>query len=169
MGELGINGLNFIVQLIAFALFIVIFWKLALGPIVRTLDDRRNTIRESVEAAERMQTELKATQARNEEILAEARRDAQQIIANAREVSEQNIARSREQAQVQADDMLEKARLVIANETSQARAELRQEVANLAVDIADKVIQTNLDRNGQLRLIEEALAEANRRSVAGLN
>jgi F-type H+-transporting ATPase subunit b len=160
MGELGINLPNLIVQILAFLLFIFLFWKFALGPITRTLDARQATIRESVQAADDMQKQLAETQARNEQVLAEARREAQEIIARAREVSEQNIARSREQAQVQADEMIVKARESIVAETTQARAELRREIADLAITAATKIIHANLDRTAQMRLIEETLAEA---------
>lgn len=169
MEDLGITAWNFVVQLIAFILFIVIFWKFALGPIVRMLDRRQETIRESVEAAERIERELQETQARNEEVLNEARREAQSIIANAREVSEQNIARSRENAQRQADEMIEKARDVIASETEQARLELRREIADLAIDAASRIVRNNIDREAQMQLIEETLSEADQRGSTSLN
>lgn len=160
MGDLGISGWSFIVQLLAFVLFLFLFWKYALGPISRTLESRQDRIKESIEAAQRVQQELAATQARNEETLREAQVEAQSIIARAREVSDQNIARSREQAQVQADDMIAKAREAISAETALARTELRREVADLAVSAASKIVRANLDRDAQTRLIEEALAEA---------
>lgn len=160
MDALGINAANLIVQLLAFVLFVALFWKFALGPITRMLDTRQDRIRDSIEAAQRVERELAETQARNEEVLAEARREAQTLIARAREVSDQNIARSREQAQVQADDMIAKAREAIAAETLQARNELRQEIADLAISAATKIVRANIDRDAQTRLIEEALAEA---------
>lgn len=160
MDALGINAANLIVQILAFLLFIWLFWKFALGPITGMLDTRQERIRESIEAAQRMEDELQKTRAQNEEIMAEARREAQGLIARAREVSDQNIARSKEQAQVQADEMIDKARDAIAAETAQARAELRREVGDLAVLAASKIVRANLDRDAQTRLIEEALAEA---------
>lgn len=160
MGALGINAANLIVQILAFLLFIWLFWKFALGPITRMLDTRQERIRESIEAAQRMEDELQKTRAQNEEIMAEARREAQALIARAREVSDQNIARSKEQAQVQADEMIVKAREAIAAETVQARADLRREVGDLAVLAASKIVRANLDRDAQSRLIEDALAEA---------
>jgi F-type H+-transporting ATPase subunit b len=164
MDALGVTWANLLIQIVAFILFILIFWRYALGPITRVLGERQDRVRESMEAAERMRQELAATQARNEEVLAEARRDAQDILARAREVSEQNIARSREQAQQQADEMIEKARDAIASETAQARVELRREVADLAITAATKIVRTNLDREAQTRLIDETLAEAARGS-----
>ncbi|HMM42497.1 MAG TPA: F0F1 ATP synthase subunit B [Thermomicrobiales bacterium] len=160
MDALGINAANLIVQILAFLLFIWLFWKFALGPITGMLDTRQERIRESIEAAQRMEDELQKTRAQNEEIMAEARREAQGLIARAREVSDQNIARSKEQAQVQADELIDKARDAIAAETAQARADLRREVGDLAVMAASKIVRANLDRDAQTRLIEEALAEA---------
>lgn len=167
MGALGINAANLIVQILAFLLFIWLFWKFALGPITRMLDTRQERIRESIEAAQRMEDELQKTRAQNEEIMAEARREAQALIARAREVSDQNIARSKEQAQVQADEMIVKAREAIAAETVQARADLRREVGDLAVLAASKIVRANLDRDAQSRLIEDALAEAGATSNNG--
>ena len=164
MGDLGINLLNLIVQLIAFALFIFVFWKFALGPITAMKDAREDRIRQSLERAQAIEQELQSTRAQNEEILNEARREAQTILQNARELSEQNIARSREQAEAQADDMIEKARLSLESEVRQARSELRQEVADLAVLAASKIVRANIDRDDQSRLIDEALAEASGRN-----
>ena len=160
MGELGINLTNLIVQLIAFALFIFLFWKLALGPITAMKDAREERIRQSLDRAQAIEQELQNTRAQNEEAMNEARREAQTILQNARELADQNIARSREQAQVQADEMLEKARLAFDAEVRQARVELRQEVADLAIMAASKIVRANINREDQTRLIEETLAEA---------
>jgi F-type H+-transporting ATPase subunit b len=160
MGDLGINGWNLIVQLIAFIIFLWLLWRFALGPIVGVLDQRQERIRESMEAAQRMQAELQATAARNEQVLAEARRDAQQIVANAREAGDAAIARAREAADAQAAEYLTRAEATLRQETEQARQQLRQEVADLAVTAAGRIVRKELDPAAQTRLIEETLAEA---------
>ncbi len=160
MEALGINLENLLIQLFAFVVFIAIFWKFALGPITRMLDERQERIRDSMEAAERMEQELAATQARNEEILAEGRREAQEVLSTARENSEQILNRAREQSQQQADQMIEKARLTIESERQQAWSELREEVAELAISAATKIVRQELDREKHAELIRETLAEA---------
>lgn len=160
MGALGISGWNLIVQLVAFLVFILLFWKLALGPITRMIDQRQDRIRESMEAAQRIERELAATQVRNEEVLAEARREAQQILATARDNSEQLLARAREQSQAEANQMVEKARGAIQAEQEQAWLKLRQDVADLAIAAATKIVRHELNRQEQARLIEETLAQA---------
>ena len=160
MGDLVINLWNLIIQLIAFIVFLWLLWRFALGPIVRILDQRQERIRESMEAAQRMQAELQATAARNEEVLTEARREAQNIIAAARETGEASIARAREAAAAQAEEYLARAEATLRQETEQARQQLRQEVADLAVLAASRIIRKELDPTTQVQLIEETLAQA---------
>jgi F-type H+-transporting ATPase subunit b len=148
------------VQLVAFIIFIILFWKYALGPITNMLDERSRRIAESMAAAERMKQEMAAAGARNEEILAEARRQAQQIIAQARDVSEATVSRAQKEAGEQADAYLARAQATLRQETEQARLQLRQEVADLAVMAAGRIVRKELDPAAQARLIEEALAEA---------
>lgn len=160
MGDLGISGWKLAVQLVAFIVFVVLLWRLALGPIVAMIDKRQEKIREGMEAAQRMQSELRATAARNEEVLAEARREAQAILNNAREAGEATLARAREEAGKQSDEYLARAEAALRAETEQARLQLRQEVADLAVNAATKIVRKELDPAAQARLIEETLSEA---------
>lgn len=160
MSDLGIDVWKLGVQLVAFVIFIFLLWRWALGPIVRVIDERQGRIRDSMEAAQRMQEEMQATAARNEELLREARRDAQQILTNAREAGEATLARAREEADRQAQEYLSRARAELEAQTEQARQQLRQEVADLAVMAATKIVRKELDPATQARLIEETLAEA---------
>ena len=113
-----------------------------------------------MEAAQKMQSQLEATAARNEEVLAEARRDAQQILAQAREAGEGTMARAREEAGKQSDEYMARAQATLRAETEQARQELRKEVADLAVMAASQIVRKELDPAAQADLIEATLAEA---------
>jgi F-type H+-transporting ATPase subunit b len=160
MGALGIDPWGLAVQIIAFLIFIFLFWRYALGPITNMLDERSRRIGESMAAAERMRQEMAAATARNEEVLAEARRQAQQIITQAREVADATVTRAQEEAGRQADEYLARAQATLRQETEQARLQLRQELADLAVMAAGRIVKKELDPATQARLIEETLAEA---------
>jgi F-type H+-transporting ATPase subunit b len=161
MGELGINAWGLIVQIIAFITFIYLFWKYALGPITNMLDERSKRIADSMAAADKMRLELAATGARNEEILADARQQAQQILTQAREVGDATIARAQQEASEQAETYLARAQSTLRQETEQARLQLRQELADLAVMAAGRIVKKELDPATQAQLIEETLAAAN--------
>jgi F-type H+-transporting ATPase subunit b len=160
MSQLGIDGWKLIVQIVAFLIFIWILRKYALGPIVQTLDKRQDRIREGMEAAQRMQAEMQATAARNEQILVEARQQAQTILSQAREAGDATVARAKEEAGKQAAIELEKAQATLRAENEQARSMLRAEVADLAIAAATKIVRKELDAATQKRLIEETLNEA---------
>lgn len=158
--QLGINGWQLIVQLIAFIAFIFLLWRFAVGPIVSVLDQRQERVRESLEAAQRMQAELKETQARNEEVLAQARRDAQDVLMTARQNADQIETRARERAEASADEFLNRAQETLRQETAQARQTLRQEVADLAVMAAGQILRKEINPADQQELIERTLASA---------
>jgi F-type H+-transporting ATPase subunit b len=160
MGALGLDAWGLAVQLFAFIVFVYLFWRYALGPITNMLDERSRRIAESIAAADNMRQELAATAARNEEILAEARRQAQQIITQAREVGDATVARAQKEAGEQAEAYLARAQATLRQETEQARLQLRQELADLAVMAAGRIVRKELDPAAQSRLIEETLAEA---------
>lgn len=163
MGELGINGWNFAVQMIAFLVFIYLLWRFAVGPIVRVLDTRQDKIGESLMAAERMQQELRDSAAKNEEIMAQARRDAQDVLTAARHNAEQIVTRANEQAAASADEFLGRAQETLRQETAQARQQLRQEVADLAVNAAGKILRKEISAADQRTLIEQTLTESSNR------
>lgn len=160
MDALGIDLWGLIVQLVAFLVFVFLFWKYALGPITTMLDERSRRIAESMAAADRMKQEMAAASARNEEILVEARQQAQQIITQAREVADATVARAQKEAGEQADAYLARAQATLRQETEQARLQLRQELADLAVMAAGRIVRKELDPAAQTQLIEEALAQA---------
>ena len=58
MGELGIDAWGLAVQIVAFLIFIYLFWRYALGPITNMLDERSRRISESMAAADAMKAEM---------------------------------------------------------------------------------------------------------------
>ncbi len=164
--NIGINGWNLIAQLVAFVIFILLFWRFALKPIVTALDRRTERIRESYAAADEMRKELAATEARNEQLLVQARQEAQQIVANARQQSDATLNRAREEAGKQAEEYLTRAQEQLRQETNQARQQLRQEVADLAVVAATRIVRREIDPAAQSQLIQDTLAEADRPAAA---
>ena len=85
MDALGIDLWKLVAQIAAFLVFLILLWKFGSKPILKMLDERQARVQEGLEAAQKMQEQLQATAARNDEVLAEARREAQSILAQARD------------------------------------------------------------------------------------
>jgi F-type H+-transporting ATPase subunit b len=160
MDSLGIDLWKLVAQIASFLVFLVLLWKFGSKPILKALDERQARVQEGLEAAQKMQEQLQATAAKNDEVLAEARRDAQSILAQAREQGDAAIVRAREEAARQSDEYMARAQAALRAETEQARQELRNEVADLAVLAAGQIVRKELDPKAQADLIEATLSEA---------
>src|SRR6185312_16419811 len=96
--------------LIAFAITFFVLRKYAFGPIQKTIDERRDRIREAVEEADKARDEARDLLEQNRAILAEARSESAQILAEARKVSDAQIQRAKDEAEAERLRRLEDTR-----------------------------------------------------------
>lgn len=160
MDKLGINLPGLIAQFLNFGILLFILWRFVLPPVQRMLDERRQRIQESLEAAERMRAQATETERMLEEQREEGRRQAQQIIGQSQEIARRIEADARAEAQQQAEALIARARTEIQLERDGAIAELRREFADITVSAAEKVINQSLDRDAHKRLIDDVLASS---------
>ena len=103
---------------------------------------------------------IQALNADNERVLAEARIERDALLKEAREIKGKIINDAKEQANSEADKVLTSAKEQINNEKLKAITELKNTVANLSIDIAEKVLRSELsDKKKQEDLVENALKE----------
>ena len=74
--------------LIAFGITFFVLKKFAFGPIQKTIDDRRDRIRQAVEEADNARNEARDLLEQNRAILGQARSESADILAEARKVAE---------------------------------------------------------------------------------
>lgn len=160
MAALGINLPFLIAQIVNFVVLLVLLRLFLYGPLMNMLAQRRERIRESLNAAEAARAEVQAANQRVEEEIAKARREGQEIIARAREAAERQAAEIVAQARRQAEVEAARLREEIAAERQQMVSELREEVAQLSLAIAQKVIGRALSTADQRALIDQFIAEA---------
>lgn len=160
MGGLGINLYALIAQLVAFFILLLVLWKFAFPPLMKTLDERQNTIRTGVENAERASQELKNAEKRVEAMLNEARVESQKVIASATQAAERLKADIEHQAQQRGREIEAQAAKRIEQQIAQAKAELRAHVADLSIAAAERVIGQSLDSATNRRLVDEFVSQS---------
>ena len=143
--------------LIAFAITFFTLKRVAFGPIQKTIDDRRDRIRQAVEEADRARQEARELLEQNRAILAEARSESAQILAEARKVGDAQIQRAKQEAEQERQRRLEDTRKQIDAETARAIGQIRSEVAELTVEATERVVGKVLDAEDQKRLVREAV------------
>lgn len=160
MSGLGINLFALIAQLVAFFILLLVLWKFAFPPLMKTLDERENTIRTGVENAERASQELKNAEKRVEAMLNEARVESQKVIASATQAAERLKADIEQQAQQRGREIEAQAAKRIEQQIAQAKAELRAHVADLSIAAAERVIGQSLDSATNRRLVDEFVSQS---------
>lgn len=143
-------------QTLLFGGLLFLLAKVAWKPILEAVEERENTIKNSLEAAEKAKADMEAVQADNKRILKEARAERDALLAEAKKASTQMINEAKEAAQNEADKIAAAAQAAIEQEKNAAINELKNQVATLSIDIAQKVLQEELtDQKKQQSLVEK--------------
>jgi F-type H+-transporting ATPase subunit b len=165
LGTLGVDGQALIIQLITFVLAILVLRKWAVKPILRVMNERRETIEKGVKLGEDMQKEKAKLEQQVEDRLHEARVEADRMIANAQETARETIREAEEKARTKAENIVAEAEGRIVTETARARRELEKELAGLVADATEAVIDEKIDAKKDSRLIERALKGKERQTA----
>ena len=113
-------------------------------------------------ATAKAKEEMKSLKMSNERILMEARNERDQMLKEAREIREKLIAEAKADATKVNERMLKEARESIKNEKMAAITELKNQVGMLSLEIAEKVLKSELKSDEkQKALVSTLLKEVN--------
>ena len=132
---------------------------LAWKPLLAMLQERQDTIARSLDDAKQARVELERLNVESQRILAQARTEAESIISRTRDDATRFREELKQKAQAEAAGIVKNAEKQIALETSRAVQQIRQEAVELSVAIASKLLQRNVSRADNERLIEDTFRQ----------
>lgn len=140
------------------ALFLVMK-KFLFKPVLKMIEDRQQEIDAMYSDADQASENAKAMENAYRQKLEEAAQTGERIV---KEATARGQARKEEllrQANQEADAIRAKAEADIAREKKKALNDAKGELADLAVDIAGKVVGRSLTENDQAALVDRFIAE----------
>ena len=143
----------------AFAILLVVLWKYGIPPIRNMMKQREDRIREDLERAEQARTEAEGELANYRRQVTEARNEAARIIEEARQSADEVKRQIQAQAEADAAETRTRAQEDIRLATDRAQADLQGRVADLSIELAEKIVERNLDRDTQLALVESYIGQ----------
>src|SRR5262245_32912704 len=149
----------FIWTIVTFLVLLALLAKFAWRPLLAALDDRQNTIRKALDDAQQAKQELERLNEESARIIRSARAEADAILAASRADGERLREELRTKARGEAAALVRNAERQIELETERALQQIRHEAIDLSVMIASKIIQRNLSKEDNERLIDEALRQ----------
>jgi len=143
--------------------FLIVFFllkKFAWGPILGMIKDREKSIEDALQKAEMAKEDMKLFQKENEKLMSQAKAERDVMLKEARELKESTIYEAKSKASAEADRILTAARAEIQNEKNQAINEIKNQVAVLSIEIAEKIIKSELSSDQkQKALVDNLLSE----------
>ena len=145
-------------MLVGFLLVLLILAKVGWPMIMEAVTKRNQHISDSLEAAKEANDALAGIVAAKEKAIAESQAEQIRIMNENQELKKQLIEEAKAQALAEAEKVIADAHLKIQKEQAEARAQIKAEVISLSVDIAEKLLQRELNnKDAQSRYIEEIL------------
>jgi F-type H+-transporting ATPase subunit b len=146
---------------VVFTLLVLLLKKFAWKPILSAVDERNQSIKNSLAQAEKARNEMSELTANNEKIIAQAKVDRDVILKEARDMKNEIISEAKDKASKEAEKLVSTAKEQILNEKMKALTELKNHVADLSIEMAEKILSSELsDVAKQKELVTKALKES---------
>lgn len=149
---------SLIIQMVNFAILLLVLWKLLYRPLVAKLEERTQAIRKSLDEAQAARAEAQREREEHAAKVQAAYAEAQAIRAAALKEAGEEQRRLVEAARGEAGRLVAAAKAEMEQDVRRARQELRQEVGDLAVAVAERLIKKSLRDEDHRRIVQDALA-----------
>lgn len=143
---------------LGFLVLFILLWKKGLPPIRNMMKAREEKIRGDLERAEQARLEAEQERARYEAQLADARTQSNRIVEEAREAAEQVRRELTARAETEATDIRARAQEDARLAADRAMRDLQQRVGEISIELAEKIVERNLDRETQQALVESFIS-----------
>ena len=140
---------------VTFLSLLAILHKFAWKPILDGLDQREKRIRESLENAAKIEEELKKISESKEKIIVEAQQKANSIVEQSRKSAVELAVGIEQKAKEHAQSLLESAHQEIAGERQRVKTALLKESTEVAISLAEKILQENLDKEKNRKIVDQ--------------
>jgi len=155
----GFTLQQFIAQCIAFTVLFTVAHQFGWKKVRVVLEQRRNTIEESMANAEKIKKELADAETSRLAILHKANEQAANIISEAQKSAAVITERKAQEATAQAEDIIRKAHEASVLDRNRLMADLKREVGALVIQTTEKVAGKVLNADDQNRLNSETIRQ----------
>lgn len=146
---------NFVAAICNLLIQMWLIKKFLFKPVQKVLAQRQQMADAQIADAEKARTEAEAMRTDYEQRLADAKEEAAQLVQNATRTAQLCSEEIVRQAQADAASIKTKADADIAQQRKKAINEVKDEIGGIAMDIASKVVEREIDPKVHQDLIDE--------------
>lgn len=141
---------------------IILYWflrKFLFKPVTEFMEKRASSIKESLDNAEKGKHQARDLRAKYEEQLKALKQEREKVLKEAMDKAAVEYGALIANARADAEGILQKARDEVAKEREQMLKEVRNQAASLALAVASKILERNIDNDSNRKLAEEFINE----------
>jgi len=150
---------SFVFAIVAFGILYYLLNRYAFGPLFGMMEKRREMIAQQMKSASDNRDQADKLLAEQKKVIEEARKEAYAIIEQSRTMSSKQADELIQNAKAESNRIKEDALKDIESEKNKAVAALRGQVSAMAVMVASKIIEKQVDEKSQEELIDKYLKE----------
>jgi F-type H+-transporting ATPase subunit b len=144
-------------QAVNFLIVLLVLYKFAYKPILKTLNDRTKKIEKGLKDSADASQKLEEITEKEKEVLINAKKEAQEIIKKYENEAKKNAESITTEMKEKNAKMLEDAKTMIEEEKKKMLTEIKSEVAELVVLATEKVIAEKMNSEKDKEIIEKSL------------
>lgn len=156
---LGINFTEIIFAIVNFLILVGVLAKFLYNPFLEMLENRKQTIKDSFDHA--ADTNKRADEKMDEysKRISNVEREGREIIKNAKIKAESQASDIIDEANAKAADMKLHAEKEVERQKAKALSEMKAQVAAMALLAAEKILEKDLEIEGQEHLIDNIIEQ----------
>ncbi len=144
-------------EVVSFGVLVFLLYKFAFPGILAVLEEREKKIKDNLDRAERHRSEAERTLKEYEAKLSAASKEAENILVVAKERAQRLMEENEQRLTAEAERIKGDATREIDQERRRAIQDIRTQTTDLALMVAEKVVQRSLNDADHRRLADEAL------------
>jgi len=144
-------------EIVSFGILLWVLYKYALPPILETLEMRERKIRDNIEQAEERRATAERRLAEYQAKLEGIAKEAEGILSHARHKAQRALEENEQRLRAESERIKAETNRDIDRERRKALKEIREQTADLAILVAEKVLERTVGDEDHRRFAEEAL------------
>ena len=155
----GLDWKSMLFYVVNFLILLAVMIGLLYKPVKKMLKAKRESLDNVYEENEKLKAESASNAAEYEQKMAELKLEAARASATAAEAAQQKADAILAEAQDQAKAIVDAAKKESATQMEQLKGEYRDSVNNLAVQVAQKLLEREITESDNDALIEQVLSD----------
>lgn len=159
LNDFGVNPILLVGQIVNFLIILFILKRFMYKPVLDILKKRETEIKQGLKDAEEADKKLLSAEQKEKQILQKARITAENILVNARLEADEFKAKKEEQTKAEAQRLLEQAKQTIEQETKAAEERLTVKIGEIAISLLEKSLTGIFGEKEQKLILKKAQSQ----------